>query len=159
MTEEEINTLHEEVDRLKQEKTEMVQELAASDNRMAAAEQAVNAKDSELMDLKRSLTEVKEQLNGLTGEFNKAIAGYRTLTVTTNPDIPAEMIAGEDIGAIDKAVAGARSLIGKVREQLDRAREQVKVPPGAPPRTPPDLSGLSPREKINAGISKVQGLK
>jgi chromosome segregation ATPase len=159
MTEEEIKVLQDEVARLRQEKTAMSQELAASDSRVAAAEEMVNARDSELAGMRHELGAVKEHFNKLNGEYSKAVAGYRSLTVTANPEIPVEMITGDDIGAIEKAVAGAKALIGKVREQLEKDREQVRVPTGSPPRTPPDLSGLSPREKINAGISRVQGLK
>jgi len=148
MTEEEIKALNEEVAKLRQEKTELAGEIAARDNRISVAEQAMSSRDNEL-------AELKAQLGKLNGEFANAITGYRALAVTANPDIPAELITGDNIGAIDRAVAGARSLIGKVKEQLEKAVGQVRVPPGAPQRTPPDLSGLSPREKINAGISKA----
>jgi len=154
MTEEEIKALNEEVVKLRQEKTDLAGEIAARDNRVAEMEQAVNTRDSEMAVLKQNLTELKAQFGGLSEEFSKAIAGYRTLALAANPDIPVELITGDNIGAIDTAVANARSLIGKVKEQLEKAQGQVKVPPGAPQRTPPDLSGLSPREKINLGITK-----
>ena len=44
------------------------------------------------------------------------------------------------------------SELKKVREQMDAERAAVRVPAGAPPADTPSLDGLSPRDKIAAGI-------
>ena len=155
MTEEEIKVLTEEAARLKAENAELAGKVAARDAKVAEMEQLVSSRDNEMTVLQQNMTEVKARLEGMSADFQNAISGYRAVTASANPDIPVEMITGENIGAIDEAVASARSLIGKVKEQMEKNREQVRVPPGAPQRMPVDLSGLSPRGKIQYGVANT----
>lgn len=153
MNEEEIKALQTEVEQLRQMKQELAEGISAREGRIVELEQTVAAGKTETDDLQQKVAALESGLSSTREELFKAVTGYRTLVLSTNPEIPAEMIAGETLEAIELAVAGARTLIGKVKERLERAKDHVKVPAGAPPRTGPDLSGLPAREKIIRGIT------
>ncbi len=98
------------------------------------------------------------ELNAATGSVKKslaeAVAAYKVLVVRSNPGIPAELISGENIEAINRSLETALSIISRVRKSFDAEIASGKVPAGAPARTAPDLESLSPREKIQYAISK-----
>ena len=72
--------------------------------------------------------------------------------VSANPTVPAELITGDTIDAVDQSLESAKSLVSTVRATIEAEIAAGKVPAGAPPRTPPDLSSLSPREKIQYAV-------
>ncbi|MBN1367945.1 MAG: hypothetical protein JW967_08465 [Dehalococcoidales bacterium] len=154
MTEEENITMEQELEKPKQAQASLPEELGDNNNRVTELEQTLNIRDTEVNTLKQKIEEMQNQLNAVNGTLNQAITSYRVMKVKANPDMPAELITGDTIEAIDKAADSARELVGKVREKLMTAQAQTRVPAGAPPRIPPDLSALSPREKIRQGIGK-----
>ena len=149
MTEEEIKEIQEKATRLQEEKENLSNELAIREARLSDLEQAITAKDAATAVLQLSETGLKEHLN-------KAVAGYRSLAIKTNPDIPAEMITGDTIEAIDSAVESAWKMVNKVKEKVESNRSRDSVPAGSPPRTAPDLSAMTPREKIQWGITRTK---
>ena len=80
------------------------------------------------------------------------MASYRTLVVQSNPDVPEDMISGDTIEAIDSSIESARGLINRIRESMEAEISSARFPIGAPVRTAPDFSTLSPREKIQYAI-------
>jgi hypothetical protein len=78
---------------------------------------------------------------------------YRDLLLATSPEVPAELVAGETPDEIEASFNAAREVVDKVRRQLESQVNDERVPAGAPPRTAPDLSGLSPAEKITYALS------
>ena len=108
--------------------------------RIAQLEQGVSSRDSEMAVLK--------------GSLSGAVAKYRAALLATAPEIPAELVKGESIDEIDASLEQARSIVSKVRQQLEADAEANKVPTGAPERTPQDLSALSPAEKIAYALRK-----
>jgi hypothetical protein len=108
--------------------------------RIAQLEQGSAAKDSEL-------AAAKESLSG-------AVAKYRAAILASTPGIPAELVKGESTEEIDASLEQAQGIISKVRQQIEVEAEANKVPAGAPPRTPQDLSALSPAEKIAYALRK-----
>jgi len=109
-------------------------------SRIAQLEQGIAAQDSEL-------AAAKESLSG-------AVAKYRAAILASAPGIPAELVKGESIDEIDASLEQAQSIVSKVRQQIEVEAEANKVPAGAPPRTPQDLSALSPAEKIAYALRK-----
>jgi hypothetical protein len=61
-------------------------------------------------------------------------------------------VLGNTIADIDHAVDKAAAIVTRIKGGLAQEQQTVTVPAGAPGRTPPDLSGLSPKEKIAQGI-------
>ncbi len=108
--------------------------------RITELEQGIASKDGEL-------TAVKQSLSG-------AVAKYRAAVLASAPGMPEELVKGESIDEIDASLEQARGIVNKVRQQLEAEAEANKVPTGAPPRMPQDLSALSPAEKIAYALRK-----
>ena len=140
MEEDQLKALQEEAASLRKEKETFAGNIAA--------------KDAEIAVLRQDVEGLKTQVTAVTANLNQAVIGYRDLAIKAHPETPAELIAGETIEAVNAAVELAGTLVNKVREKLENSRAQVRVPPGAPGRTPPDFSSLSAREKIRNGISR-----
>jgi len=118
--------------------TQKDEELTKANARIIELEPALADKDSEMAILKQSLAE--------------AVASYKTMVVQANPQVFEELITGDTIVAINDSLEKAKTLVSRVRQGLEAEIASAKVPAGAPERTPPDLSALSPREKINYAI-------
>lgn len=126
--------------------------LSEAEARIAELEQMVAERDSELAALKQATAELDEALADAKNALAQAVASYRALVVEANPDIPDELITGDSIAAINQSLENARALISRVKQVLEAEAARTRVPTGAPQRTPPDLSALSPREKIQYAI-------
>ena len=79
---------------------------------------------------------------------------YRDLVVRTEPELPEDLIVGDDIEAIDASVAVAKRIVGQVRSHIEQHSQPLRIPAGAPPRTAPDYSSLPPEEKIRIGLAQ-----
>jgi len=66
--------------------------------------------------------------------------------------VPAELLTGDTIEAINESLKSALALIDRVKQEIEAEASRTKVPTGAPQRAPLDLSVLSPREKIQYAI-------
>jgi hypothetical protein len=108
--------------------------------RIAQLEQGIASRDGEL-------TVIKQTLSG-------AVAKYRSAVLASAPGIPEELVNGESIEEIDASLELARGIVSRVRQQLEVEAEANKVPAGAPPRMPQDVSALSPAEKIAYALRK-----
>ena len=134
-------------------------ELAARDTRISELElsesslrQVVTDKDSETATLKQAMAESNDNLNKLNERLSQAAASYKALVIQSNPDVPEELVTGDSIEAINNSLASAKELVSKVRKSMETEISLARVPAGAPERTAPDLSSLSPREKIQYAI-------
>ena len=103
---------------------------------------------------KQSVVNPAESITELKTLLADTVAAYKALVVRSNPGIPGELISGDTIEAINLSLESATTLIAKVRQSVEAEIASGKVPAGAPARTVPDLENLSPREKIQYGISK-----
>ena len=108
--------------------------------RVAQLEQGIASRDSEL-------TATKQSLSG-------TVAKYRAAVLASEPGIPQDLVKGESLDEIDASLELARGIVSRVRQQLEVEAEANKVPAGAPPRMPQDLSALSPAEKIAYALSR-----
>jgi len=102
--------------------------------RVRQLEESVASRDNELAALKCALA--------------NAVDKYRTAVLATAPGVPDELLRGETVEDIDASLEQARRIVLRVKQQLDSDVASRNVPAGAPPRTPPDMSALSPTEKI-----------
>jgi len=127
-------------------------ELAKANARIIELEQTVANLDSEVASLKPALAESEENLTTISHSLAEAVASYRALVAQSNPEVLEELITGDTIEAITESLEKAKTMVSRVRQGLEAEIASAKVPAGAPIRTPPDLSALSPREKINYAI-------
>jgi len=109
-------------------------------------------KETALSETKERLESMAKTVTDLETKLSKAAASYQKLIATVHPEIPQDLITGGSVEEIDASLEKARSLVTRVKQGLETAANQSRVPPGAPPRTAPDISGMSPREKIQYGI-------
>ena len=84
--------------------------------------------------------------------ITRAAAAYREKIIEDNPGILADLITGENVEEIDESLKQAMVLVEKIKQEIEEEAARTRVPGGAPPRKPIDLSGLSPREKIQYAI-------
>jgi len=139
------------------------EERGGEASRVAELESQVTQKDEELTEagcriteLEQAAIESNEQLKTSRDSLAEALADYRALAVQANPGVPEELIGGDTVQAINEALSKAKAMVSQVRQEMEAEIQAVKIPAGAPQRTPPDLSALSPREKIQYGIGGKQ---
>ena len=118
------------------------EELTKANTRIAEREQAV--------------AESEEKLTTISNSLAETVASYRALVVESHPEVLEELVTGDSVEAINESLNKATTLVGKVRQGLEAEITLAKVPAGAPERTSPDLSALSPREKIQYGLGGKQ---
>jgi chromosome segregation ATPase len=128
------------------------EELARANARLVEFEQTMASKDNEIASLKRIRGELEEKLATLNSSLAKAVTSYKVMVVQANPEVIGELISGDTIESINESLDRAKALVTKVRQGIESEISLAKVPAGAPERTLPDLSGLSPREKIQYAI-------
>lgn len=141
-----------ELDSLRQENESLQSELKAKASTIAELEKAAAEKDGEIAALKRSMEESARQLEATRNALTQAVAAYKELAAQVNPGLVAEMIKGETIDAINESLKAAKALVERVKQEVAAENARVRVPAGALQRTLPDLSALSPRDKIKYGM-------
>ncbi len=104
--------------------------------------------------LEETLAGKEQELASLREQMALTVNKYRELALAVAPEVPAELVRGATVEEIEASLAGAREVVDRVKQQLESQRAQERVPTGAPPRVPVDLSGLSPREKIAYALTR-----
>jgi hypothetical protein len=66
------------------------------------------------------------------------------------------MVQGATARELDEAFTRARALVERIRSEVEAKVSRERVPAGAPVRSRPDLSGLTPRDKIAHGLADKQ---
>jgi hypothetical protein len=115
-------------------------------------EQVIAEKEGEIAALRKSEGELKEKLVAVSKALNDAVAGYKDRVLELNPEIEAELIGGDTVEAVNTSLQKAVNLVGRVKKSMEKEISNIRVPAGAPGRRATDLSGLSPREKIQYAI-------
>jgi len=125
------------------------------------AKAALAEKDRLVADLQAHLGEARQATESLRAEgvamsdrYSKAVSRYLEMARALNSAIPGDVIAGSTIEEIDTSVAKAKAIAESVERVLEARAKEARVPAGAPTRGEIPLEGLSPREKIAAGIQQ-----
>ncbi len=139
-----------------QPEVEELGQSVVSEAGVAELEQVIANKDTEIATMKQAKGELEERLKTLSNSLGEAVASYRTMVVKANPEVIEELVGGDTIEAINESLKKAKTLVSKVRQGLEAEISLAKVPAGAPERTSPDISALSPREKIQYAIGKMR---
>ena len=120
--------------------------------RIFTLEKTLAEREMELNTVKKSAEKLQEALTVGEAELVRAAADYRKLVLQTNTDVTEELITGDSISEINESLSKAKTLISKVRQSVEKEIARTRVPVGSPGRQAPDLSALSPREKIHYAI-------
>jgi septation ring formation regulator EzrA len=146
LTEEEIQALEAELETAKNQVKERDAAFKPLEEELAEVKAQLTEKDEQLTAANASIEESSAKLATVTEGLGKAVESYKALVLSSNPDIPEELITGDDIEGISTSLETAKGIVGKIR-----ASGGGGIPAGAPGRTPPDLSGMSPMAKIRYG--------
>jgi hypothetical protein len=118
-----------------------------------------NKPDERLLELETALNETRQSLAARTGDYDRlkatlddTVSAYRKLAVSSSPLYSDDMISGSSVEEIDASIKKVNGLVKKMRSSLEAELKDLTIPAGAPERSAPDLSGLSPRDKIKYGI-------
>ena len=108
--------------------SEETDDVEALQDRLGAVEQ-------ELADAQAELRERDEQVDQLHSELGVALERYRASLLASNPDVPADLVEGMSIKALEDSFNGAAALVERLRRQveeraaLDAAAEDHTGPP------------------------------
>jgi SMC interacting uncharacterized protein involved in chromosome segregation len=149
---EEVETGAPEADGMKLENETLKRELESREAALVSLEKTLADKDGEIAALKQSLDDAVRKLDETGKSLTQAVAAYKELVAQANPGLVAEMIKGDTIAEINESVKSARVLVERIKQEVGAENARARVPAGAPQRTLPDLSALSPREKIKYGM-------
>jgi chromosome segregation ATPase len=122
-------------------------ESARLQTELGAANDAAAAFDADAASL-RSMLEESEERN------RDGASRYRELAARAEPALPSDLIAGDTIEAIDASIAKARELAESVRSHIEAQAQAARVPAGAPQRSAPDFSAMTPEQKIRHGLAQ-----
>lgn len=103
---------------------------------------------------KAELAPLHEEISQLRKQLGLAVAKYRLALLARFPEVPEELVSGASVEAVDASLAAARGIVEKVRASLEARAAAERVPAGAPVRALPELTALSPREKIAFALSR-----
>ena len=139
---------------------EAAESFAESERLREELRSAAAARDAALGDAAtlRAAAEASEQRGqeerAAAAERERGIVSrYRELALRAEPALPAELIIGDSIEAVDAAVEVARGVVQSVREQLESSAQDARVPAGAPARGAPDAGAMTPEQKIRFGLA------
>ena len=94
------------------------------------------------------------QVVTLKGNLAQAVGKYRTRLLAESPEVPEELVRGDTPEEVDASFAAARQVVERIKQRLETQTSAERVPAGAPARGLPDLSSLSPAEKIAYGLAR-----
>jgi flagellar biosynthesis/type III secretory pathway protein FliH len=120
--------------------------------KVAALETAVAEKDAALSEAKKTLDAQTHDFGVMKMGYEAAVTAYRKLAVGSNPIFSDELITGTTIAEVDASMKKVAGLAEGIKTKLEAELKATVIPAGAPERSGPDTSGMSPREKIKAGI-------
>jgi len=163
-TPETLEAIKAQLEEEKEAKVAAEASLAEKDTRIAELQAEGEALRAEQSNLQASLSEAKSGSEAAAAELTQvkeantqAVAKYLGAVRVANPTIPQDIIAGDTIEEIDASLAKATTIAESVRANLEAQAKEAKVPAGAPTRGEISLEGLTPREKIAAGIQQKGG--
>ncbi|MSQ40230.1 MAG: hypothetical protein EXR55_00905 [Dehalococcoidia bacterium] len=99
--------------------------------------------------------EQAQRAERLEEELRRTLGQYRTALLTAAPDVPPDLVQGDNVEALEGSLASAQRVVTWIRQQLEAKVAAERIPPGAPLRPSPDLSSLSPTEKILHGLRRL----
>ena len=135
------------------------EELAELNEQLAAARADIERLQTEAADAQARAASASEETASLRAQLDEAAergrygaAKYRELALSSDPSLPEELIDGDSVEAVEASVEGARAMVGRIRSHLEARSQASRVPAGAPPRSAPDFSAMTPQEKIRYGL-------
>lgn len=121
---------------------------------IVSQDQRIQELEASVTQLQSALEEKDAELVALREQVASAAAKYRVSLLAATPEIPEELVQGETVEEVEASLASARKMVEKVKKQLESQVASERVPAGAPVRSGPDLTALSPKEKIAYALQR-----
>ncbi len=128
-------------------------DLAFVKARVVELENSVAMRREELDGLENVKKALEARVQGLGASLAAAVSAYRALVVTSNPDILPDLITGDTIEAVGESLKKARTLVDRIRQDVEAGISAGRFPAGSPERGTL-AQDLSPREKIERGVAR-----
>ena len=147
-------TLQERLSDSEAELTRLREAEGVAESRIVEAE---TASETARQDLEQTRTDLEASRT----QLRDATVKYRQKRLASAPEIPAELVPESDsLEQIERDFESAQRVVGELRQKLedeaDAEKRSARVPPGSPTRRAPDVSSLSPTEKITLGCSNAR---
>jgi hypothetical protein len=130
-------------------------EIAAVKARVVELEESLAMRGEEVDGLEKDKKALEARMEGLGASLAAAVGAYRSLVVSSNPDILPELITGDTVEAVGESLKKARAVVDRIRQDVEAGIAAGRFPAGSPERgaVEPDLS---PREKIERGVARTK---
>jgi predicted RNase H-like nuclease (RuvC/YqgF family) len=168
VTDEEVAALEErlaeaeaEAERLQTIAADSEARAAHAEETLAQAKTELTSRDEELATLRNDLAAVQAELVAARSEAEELRAGlrsaaekYRQAVLASQAEVPPDLVGGETVEEVDRQLEAAMRMVAQLKGHLQSQAQAQRVPTGAPVRRAPDLSALSPTEKISHGLAQ-----
>ena len=129
-------------------------ELGEAQQRRSEMETALESANAELAAREERVSSLQEELEGASASLHEAALKYREARLAAAPHIPADLVPGDTLSEVDEQFEAAERVVSQLRDKLQEESQASRVPVGSPLRRAPDLSALSPQEKIKLGLQE-----
>jgi len=130
---------------------------------------ALSETQSTVQSMESAAKQSEAEREAIVAQHAVAVAAYRQAVLNGDPTLPPDLIQGATIdelnGSLDKAKRVVDYIRNKVNTPGGAGAPGSITPPGTPPRVPagapgrtlPDVAGMTAREKLVFGTSRLQG--
>ena len=132
-----------EIEGLRQQLQQRETELRRAERTAEAAQQATAQAATEAAALRQGL--------------EAAAGSVRRLLLAAAPEVPEELVQGATPEEVERSYGTALAMVGRIKAKLEAQSQAGRLPAGAPLRRAPDLSALSPQEKIALALQRAPG--
>ena len=132
-----------EIEGLRQQLQQRDTELAQAQRASATAQQAAAKAVDDAAAIRRSL--------------EAASGSVRRLLLAAAPEVPEELVQGSTPEDVERSYGRALAMVERIKAKLEAQNQAGRLPAGAPLRRAPDLSALSPQEKIALALQRAPG--
>ena len=156
MADDELNQNEDPVPEGEESEESKASRITELESLVAQKDEALTKANVRITELEEAITQSEERFNATSHSLAEALASYKAMVIEANPEVPEELVSGDSIDAVNESLRQAQGMISRVRQGLEAEISAVRIPVGAPQRRPPDLSALSPREKIQYSLGGKQ---
>jgi predicted nuclease with TOPRIM domain len=130
---------------------ETLAQLQAEQSQLSAS---LGEAQAQLATRDQELTDLRQEAEALRASVKVAASRYRDALLASRPEVPPDLVSGETVEEVDQQLEAALRMVAQLRSHLESQAQALRVPTGAPARRAPNLSALSPGEKIVYGLSQ-----
>jgi hypothetical protein len=125
---------------------ELRRRLGETEAALAQRDDQSGAQAAEIESLRQAVLAADERARAASHRYRDAVLDHE-------PDLPADLVAGDTVEEVEASLTRARQTVAQVRQHLEQRAQLQRVPAGAPARGAPDHSALSPADKIRLGLN------